>query len=151
MTKVHRPAQFDWTALCADVQKHHAFDVLISCRRFAGGNSCNSNIQSVPMEKFFSEINKYVISILLLFAGGGFLVKYLSGDELESQPQAMLIASLALICRVENIRCRFDKFIHHLREQVATYHRLVAKQKHCSITLGGDFAHSLFKAARLTR
>jgi len=49
------------------------------------------------MEKFFSEINKYVISILLLFAGGGFLVKYLSGDELESQPQAMLIASLALI------------------------------------------------------
>ncbi|MDA0304282.1 MAG: hypothetical protein O3B45_07975 [Bacteroidetes bacterium] len=49
------------------------------------------------MEKFFSEINKYVISILLFFAGMGFLIKYLSGDELESQPGAMLIASLALI------------------------------------------------------
>ena len=74
-----------------------AFDVLNSCRRFAGGNSCNSNIQSVPMEKFFSEINKYVISIFLFFAGMGFLIKYLSGDKLESQPGAMLIASLALI------------------------------------------------------
>jgi hypothetical protein len=49
------------------------------------------------MKKFFSEINKYVISILLFFAGMGFLIKYLSGDELESQPGAMLIASLALI------------------------------------------------------
>ncbi len=79
---------------------HHltdAFDVLNSCRRFVGDNSCNPNIQSFPMEKFFSEINKYVISILLFFAGMGFLIKYLSGDELESQPGAMLIASLALI------------------------------------------------------
>ena len=49
------------------------------------------------MEKFFSEINKYVISIFLFFAGMGFLIKYLSGDKLESQPGAMLIASLALI------------------------------------------------------
>lgn len=49
------------------------------------------------MEKFFSEINKYVISILLFFAGSTFLIKYLSGDELESQPGAMLIAALGLI------------------------------------------------------
>ena len=49
------------------------------------------------MDKFFKEINKYVISIFLFFAGASFLVKYLSGDELESQPTAMLIASLALI------------------------------------------------------
>jgi len=49
------------------------------------------------MDKFFKEINKYVISIFLFFAGASFLVKYLSGDELESQPAAMLIASLALI------------------------------------------------------
>jgi hypothetical protein len=49
------------------------------------------------MEKFFSEINKYVISILLFVAGASFLIKYLSGDKLESQPTAMLIASLALI------------------------------------------------------
>ena len=49
------------------------------------------------MDTFFKEINKYVISILLFFAGVGFLVKYLSGDELESQPTAMLLASLALI------------------------------------------------------
>jgi hypothetical protein len=49
------------------------------------------------MDKFFKEINKYVVSILLLFAGLGFLGKYLSGDALESQPTAMLISSLALI------------------------------------------------------
>jgi len=49
------------------------------------------------MDKFFSEINKYVISILFFFAGVGFLAKYLSGDELESQPQGMLFASLALL------------------------------------------------------
>ncbi|MGY8940976.1 MAG: hypothetical protein ACKVJH_02985 [Flavobacteriales bacterium] len=49
------------------------------------------------MEKFFSEINKYVISILLFVAGASFLIKYISGDKLESQPTAMLIASLALI------------------------------------------------------
>jgi len=49
------------------------------------------------MDKFFKEINKYVVSILLLFAGMGFLGKYLSGDALESQPTSMLISSLALI------------------------------------------------------
>ena len=49
------------------------------------------------MDKFFKEINKYVISIFLFFAGASFLVKYLSGDALESQPTAMLLASLALI------------------------------------------------------
>lgn len=49
------------------------------------------------MEKFFNEINKYIISILMFVAGLGFLAKYLSGDELESQPLSMLLASLALI------------------------------------------------------
>ena len=49
------------------------------------------------MEKFFNEINKYVISILLFLGGFGFLVKYLSGDTVESQPVAMLCASLAMI------------------------------------------------------
>lgn len=49
------------------------------------------------MEKFFNEINKYVISILLFLGGIGFLAKYLSGDALESQPVSMLLASLALI------------------------------------------------------
>ena len=49
------------------------------------------------MEKFLNEINKYVISILLFFGGFGFLMKYLSGDALESQPLAMLFASLSMI------------------------------------------------------
>ena len=49
------------------------------------------------MEKFLNEINKYVISLLLFLAGFGFLLKYLSGDDLESQPVAMLFASLAMI------------------------------------------------------
>ncbi len=49
------------------------------------------------MDKFFKEINKYVVSILLFIAGMGFLGKYLSGDALESQPTAMLISSIALI------------------------------------------------------
>jgi hypothetical protein len=49
------------------------------------------------MEKFFNEINKYVISILLFLGGIGFLAKYLSGDALESQPVAMLYASLAML------------------------------------------------------
>ncbi len=49
------------------------------------------------MDNFFKEINKYVVSIFLFFAGLSFLIKYLSGDELESQPTAMLMASLALI------------------------------------------------------
>ena len=44
------------------------------------------------MEKFFNEINKYVISILLFLGGFGFLAKYLSGDALESQPVSMLLA-----------------------------------------------------------
>jgi hypothetical protein len=49
------------------------------------------------MDSFFKEINKYVVSIFLFFSGLSFLLKYLSGDELESQPTAMLVASLALI------------------------------------------------------
>jgi hypothetical protein len=49
------------------------------------------------MEKIFSELNKYVISALMFRAGIGFLVKYLSGDALESQPTSMLYASLAMI------------------------------------------------------
>ena len=49
------------------------------------------------MDKFFKEINKYVVSILLFVAGVSFLGKYLSGDALESQPTAMLISSIALI------------------------------------------------------
>lgn len=49
------------------------------------------------MDKFFKEINKYVVSILLFVAGVGFLGKYLSGDALENQPTAMLISSIALI------------------------------------------------------
>jgi hypothetical protein len=49
------------------------------------------------MEKIFSELNKYVISALMFLAGIGFLVKYLSGDALESQPTSMLYASLAMI------------------------------------------------------
>ena len=36
------------------------------------------------MDTFFKEINKYVVSIFLFFAGLSFLIKYLSGDELES-------------------------------------------------------------------
>lgn len=52
---------------------------------------------SSDMDKFFSEINKYVISILFFLAGGGFLAKYLSGDELESQPEGMLYAAVALL------------------------------------------------------
>jgi hypothetical protein len=49
------------------------------------------------MDKFFREANKYVITIILVAFGILFLNKYLSGDELESQPQAMLWASVALI------------------------------------------------------
>ena len=49
------------------------------------------------MDKFFKEINKYVVSILLFVACIGFLGKYLSGDALESQPTAMLISSIALL------------------------------------------------------
>ena len=32
------------------------------------------------MDTFFKEINKYVVSIFLFFAGLSFLIKYLSGD-----------------------------------------------------------------------
>jgi hypothetical protein len=49
------------------------------------------------MDKFFREVNKYVISLILVVFGILFLSKYLSGDELESQPEAMLWASVALI------------------------------------------------------
>ncbi|MEE2919348.1 MAG: hypothetical protein VYA72_04030 [Bacteroidota bacterium] len=49
------------------------------------------------MEKFLRTINGYVISIVLLLFGLGFLLKYASGDALESQPFAMLFASLAMI------------------------------------------------------
>ena len=49
------------------------------------------------MEKFLRIINGYVISIVLLLFGLGFLLKYASGDALESQPASMLYASLAMI------------------------------------------------------
>lgn len=49
------------------------------------------------MEKFLRTINGYVISIVLLLFGLGFLLKYASGDALESQPTSMLLASLAMI------------------------------------------------------
>lgn len=49
------------------------------------------------MEQFFREVNKYVISILFLLAGGLFLRKYLLADELETQPTEMLYASIALL------------------------------------------------------
>lgn len=49
------------------------------------------------MDKFFREINKYVITLILVAFGLMFLNKFLSGDELESQPEAMLWASVALI------------------------------------------------------
>ena len=49
------------------------------------------------MEKFLRTINGYVISLVLLLFGLGFLLKYASGDALESQPTSMLYASLAMI------------------------------------------------------
>ena len=49
------------------------------------------------MEKFLRTINGYVISLVLLLFGLGFLLKYASGDALESQPASMLYASLAMI------------------------------------------------------
>ncbi|MDA0912713.1 MAG: hypothetical protein O2818_02735 [Bacteroidetes bacterium] len=49
------------------------------------------------METLFKEFNKYVVSVLLFAAGLGFFIKYLGGDDVESQPKAMLVASLALI------------------------------------------------------
>ena len=49
------------------------------------------------MEKFLRIINGYVISLVLLLFGLGFLLKYASGDALESQPTSMLYASLAMI------------------------------------------------------
>ena len=49
------------------------------------------------MEKLLRIINGYVISLVLLLFGLGFLLKYASGDALESQPTSMLYASLAMI------------------------------------------------------
>ena len=49
------------------------------------------------MEKFLRAVNGYVISLVLLLFGLGFLLKYASGDALESQPASMLYASLAMI------------------------------------------------------
>ena len=49
------------------------------------------------MEQLGKNLGKYVITIVLVAFGLIFLVKYLSGDELESQPITMLIASLSLI------------------------------------------------------
>jgi len=49
------------------------------------------------MENLGRTLGKYVISILLLIGGVLFLVKYLSGDDIESQPVDMLWASLTLI------------------------------------------------------
>ena len=49
------------------------------------------------MEKFLRTISGYVISLVLLLFGLGFLLKYASGDALESQPTSMLYASLAMI------------------------------------------------------
>ena len=43
------------------------------------------------MEKFLRTINGYVISLVLLLFGLGFLLKYASGDALESQPTSMLL------------------------------------------------------------
>ena len=53
--------------------------------------------QTRLMEKFLRTINGYVISVVLLLFGLGFLLKYASGDALESQPTSMLYASLAMI------------------------------------------------------
>lgn len=49
------------------------------------------------MEQIGKILGKYVITFLLVAFGLIFLIKYLSGDELESQPITMLIASLSLI------------------------------------------------------
>lgn len=49
------------------------------------------------MEQFTRSLGQYVITALLVLGGIGFLVKYLSGDALESQPVAMLISSIILI------------------------------------------------------
>ncbi|MDP4953983.1 MAG: phage protease [Flavobacteriales bacterium] len=49
------------------------------------------------MENLGRTLGKYVISILLLIGGVLFLIKYLSGDDIESQPADMLWASLTLI------------------------------------------------------
>jgi hypothetical protein len=49
------------------------------------------------MEQFTRSIGQYVITALMVIGGVGFLIKYLSGDDLESQPVAMLFASIILI------------------------------------------------------
>ncbi len=49
------------------------------------------------MDNLGKKLSQYVITIVLVVFGLMFLVKYLSGDELESQPVAMLIGSIFLI------------------------------------------------------
>lgn len=49
------------------------------------------------MEQLTKNLGKYVITIILVGFGLIFLGKYISGDELESQPVGMLISSLVLI------------------------------------------------------
>lgn len=49
------------------------------------------------MDQFGKKLSQYVITIVLVALGLLFLSKYLSGDELESQPVTMLIGSIFLI------------------------------------------------------
>lgn len=49
------------------------------------------------MDQLGKKLSQYVITIFLVAFGLLFLVKYLSGDELESQPTSMLWASIFLI------------------------------------------------------
>lgn len=49
------------------------------------------------MENLGRTLGKYVISFLLVLGGISFLIKYLSGDSIESQPTDMLWAALTLI------------------------------------------------------
>ncbi len=49
------------------------------------------------MDQLGKKLSQYVITLILIAFGILFLAKYLSGDEIESQPIAMLYASLFLI------------------------------------------------------
>ncbi|WP_306640015.1 hypothetical protein [Sanyastnella coralliicola] len=49
------------------------------------------------MEDLGKTLGKYVITVILVAFGIIFLIKFLSGNELESQPTYMLVASLVLI------------------------------------------------------
>lgn len=49
------------------------------------------------MDNLGKKLSQYVITIVLVVFGLLFLVKYLSGDELESQPVGMLIGAIFLI------------------------------------------------------